>query len=65
YPLNSHAMTMCRIKPAFVESLDDDVPKDEERRRVDSNIELYDDEANDSDLGEEAFVLDEEIDTVV
>ncbi|MCD9638649.1 hypothetical protein HAX54_022739, partial [Datura stramonium] len=37
YPMNEHARAMCRIGPAFVESVDDDVSTDKERCREDSD----------------------------
>lgn len=44
YPLNTHAKAWLGIGPAFHESLDDDIPTDEDRLHTSSNVDSDSDE---------------------
>uniref|UniRef100_M1DSX8 Uncharacterized protein n=1 Tax=Solanum tuberosum TaxID=4113 RepID=M1DSX8_SOLTU len=44
YPLNAHAKALLVIGPEFRESIDNDIPTDEERLRTSSDVEFNSDE---------------------
>ena len=60
-PFGENVRALCRVGPAFVEPVDDDVPTDEETRREDSDVESDEDDGGDSDMGDEAAAPDEEV----
>ncbi|MCD7449318.1 hypothetical protein HAX54_051258 [Datura stramonium] len=50
YPLSEHSRALCRAGPGYEEPLDDDVAKEDEMTRIDSDIESSDDNEEDSEM---------------